>query len=225
MVVDPVLGEAVELIGAELDRRLVVADVALEGLAQLGEALVELADAVADRGVAVDPRTTEVAQGEVADPLGVVVEAGDARLGVVDDHQVVDLAVEREVGQQLGRLDLRLLGLLADGGVGVDLLEQAGGRHGVAQSEGDLVPAIEQVGGPARTVGLDGGDEVADDGQLVGRAAGEPGRPGVGAGVGGGHGERCEVGHAPDATGGVGSDASAFRYRSDNAESSYADSA
>ena len=70
-----------------------------------------------------------------------------ALLGVVDHDQVVDLAVEREVGQQLVGLDLRRLGLLADRGVGVHLLDQAAGREGVAEGQRDVVPALEQLGG------------------------------------------------------------------------------
>ena len=201
MAVDPVLREPVELLGADLDRGVVVADVAFEGLADLGEPLVDGADAVADLGLAIDARAPEVAEREVADPLGLVIESGDPSLGVVDHQQVVDLAVEGQIGLEPGGLDLGVLGLVADGLVRVDLLEQAAGREGVAEREGDLVPAVEQLGGSPGAVSLESRHQVAGLVQLVGGAGGQPGRPGVGPGIGGGHGQRREIGHGGDATG------------------------
>jgi hypothetical protein len=62
---DPVLGKAGQLLRAELDGRAVVADVALEGLPELGGPLVDGPDAVACLGVTVDAGAPEVAQREV----------------------------------------------------------------------------------------------------------------------------------------------------------------
>ena len=56
------------------------------------------------------------------------------------------------------RLDLGLLGLLADGRVGVHLLEQAARGERIAEGDVDVVPAIEQVGGAAGAILLEGGD-------------------------------------------------------------------
>ena len=137
---------------------------------------------------------------EVADPLGLVIETGRPLVGVVDDQEVVHLAVERQVRQQAVGLDLGALGLLAEGGIGMDLLHQTSRRERVAEGETDVVPALEEHRCPPRPFGLEGGDQLTRGVELGRRTRGEPGGPGVGPGVGSGQGQRGEICHLADAT-------------------------
>ena len=149
--VDPVLRHALELVGRDLDRADVVADVLAELLPDEDGPLRQLLDPGAGGVVLVDAAAVEVEQRLVQQPL-----RGGVQTGAVDGGEhLVEVAVEAQVGVELLDLLHRRLAARAHRLHGVDLAEQRRHRGDVADGDAHVVPPVQQVGGVGRAVRLD----------------------------------------------------------------------
>ena len=120
MDVEPVLREAGQLLGRDVDGALVVADGLPELLPDQDQLLVDLLDPRTRGVVAVDARAPEVGERLVEQSGRLRVELG----GVERGEHVVQLAVELELRAELLHLLHGRVTTVADGLVGVHLAEQ-----------------------------------------------------------------------------------------------------
>jgi hypothetical protein len=110
-------------------------------LRQHGEPLVDRADPFARRLVLVDTRASEGPQAALKEPGGQLVEPGRVHRG----EDLVELAVQAQLGREFLDLLPGQVGALPDRLVGVHLGQQGGGRARTPSAEGDLhvVPCLQ----------------------------------------------------------------------------------
>ena len=138
---DVVGGQSIERLRVELHDAPVTLDVARELLSDEHQLFVESPDAFAGGLVAIDTGAPEVAQRALHVVTGRLVLAAQ----VERPERLVDAAIERQLGGELCDVLRPLLGDGANGGIGVDPLEEPGQAADRVELDGDGVVRHERV--------------------------------------------------------------------------------